>query len=177
MNVEVAEGMARDNAVSESRPHRNILEPMGSVSDGRNEKRMGKTLSEIEIAARWWRDALLFSATQNGDVAPAAGHSAAQPLSALTERQLDAFEAALREELLEVVNKHWDPKRPLWGASIRTLDVNGRPCPILAKAAAAAGIDHPDLRFPPNVTMWIDPGQVSVRKWDEAGMVVLYKER
>jgi hypothetical protein len=168
----------RHNAVSESRlARRRIVETDALIVDRRNETGMKKTLSEIEIAARWWRDALASSATRSRSAAPAVASSPARCLAVLTERQLDDFETALREELLAVVEKHWDPTRPLWGASVRTLDVNGRPCPILAKAAAAAGIEDPESRFPPNVTMWIDPGQVSVRKWDEPGMVILYRER
>jgi len=88
-----------------------------------------------------------------------------------------------RRSLLSVLYRHyqghWHSAQPLMGSGFRCLRINGKLDPLVALAAEACRLPLRKVRqaFPAELTVWIDPGDVSVRFGEEGSVGVWYASR
>lgn len=95
----------------------------------------------------------------------------------LSESQLDRFRQAIVEVLRRRYRDHWFPERPYKGSGYRCIRINGRLDPCMVQAGESSGIS-PELihaTFPSELTMWIDPLEVSYRIGENGSICVLYE--
>eukprot|EP00040_Diaphanoeca_grandis_P013668 m.69074 g.69074 ORF g.69074 m.69074 type:complete len:173 (-) comp24046_c0_seq1:47-565(-) len=91
----------------------------------------------------------------------------------VAKRLLNDFDGdaeALKHALLKVLTRrhdgHWHPDSPERGSAFRCVSVqDGHLDPVLRDAAKMAGVQDSlvSKALPQNFTLWIDPGDVSVR--------------
>ncbi|KZC14891.1 PREDICTED: protein BTG2-like [Dufourea novaeangliae] len=95
----------------------------------------------------------------------------------LSERQLAMFKSSLTEVLRHRYRDHWFPDRPNRGSGYRCLRINGKMDPVIAQAGANVGLLPTVLHslFPSELTMWIDPSEVSYRIGENGSICVLYE--
>jgi len=83
-----------------------------------------------------------------------------------------AFASALASSLERRFAGHWHPAAPHRGSGFRALRhsaASGYSDDALARAARAAGVDL-NAVLPPDLTLWIDPNEVSVRVGEMGGV-------
>lgn len=95
----------------------------------------------------------------------------------LSERQLEMFKSSLTEVLRHRYRDHWFPDRPNRGSGYRCIRINGKMDPVIAQAGANVGLLPTVLHslFPTELTMWIDPAEVSYRIGENGSICVLYE--
>ncbi|XP_071573690.1 protein BTG2 [Temnothorax nylanderi] len=95
----------------------------------------------------------------------------------LSERQLEMFKSSLTEVLRHRYRDHWFPDRPNRGSGYRCIRINGKMDPVIAQAGANVGLLPTILHslFPSELTMWIDPSEVSYRIGENGSICVLYE--
>lgn len=95
----------------------------------------------------------------------------------VSENQLTKF----RDELMTVLRRrykdHWFPEKPFKGSGYRCIRINGKMDPIIGQAGEAVGLSSTFLHqtFPSELTMWIDPLEVSYRIGENGSICVLYE--
>lgn len=96
----------------------------------------------------------------------------------MSEPQLELFKASLTEVLRRRYRDHWFPERPTRGSGYRCLRINGKMDPVIAQAGESVGLPGPYLHslFPSELTMWIDPKEVSYRIGENGSICVLYED-
>lgn len=97
----------------------------------------------------------------------------------VSDQQLEVFRAALIETLRIRYQEHWFPEKPCKGSGYRCIRINGKMDPVLAQAGGLVGLPGQFLHtlFPSELTMWIDPREVSYRIGENGSICVLYDER
>merc|ERR1711874_596554 len=86
-----------------------------------------------------------------------------------------------RDCLIEVLRRryrdHWFPEKPFKGSGYRCIRINGRMDPVIAQAGEGCGLSSTLLHqtFPSELTMWIDPLEVSYRIGENGSICVLYE--
>ncbi|NXR74483.1 BTG2 protein, partial [Pycnonotus jocosus] len=95
----------------------------------------------------------------------------------VSEQQLQIFSGALREALTEHYKHHWFPEKPFKGSGYRCIRINQRMDPIISKAAGQIGLSLPQLfqLLPRELTLWVDPFEVSYRIGEDGSICVLYE--
>jgi len=91
--------------------------------------------------------------------------------------RLDVFAKVLRDLLCEHYQSHWFPEAPFRGSGYRCLRFNFLTVdPIVMKAGEAAGLTVEVLQacLPRELTIWVDPSEVSYRIGEEGSVCVLY---
>lgn len=96
--------------------------------------------------------------------------------SILSPEQLERFKEAIESHLEDHYQHHWFPDRPTKGSGYRCIRINHKMDPILSKAGQSCGIDSKDLRtiFPNELTLWVDPSEVSYRIGENGSICVLF---
>jgi len=87
------------------------------------------------------------------------------------DHHAEAFKNALLKCLTQRFFGHWHPESPEKGSAFRCVSVqNGHLDPVLRDAARIAGVEDSIIvkALPPNFSLWIDPGEVSVRIGDKS---------
>lgn len=95
----------------------------------------------------------------------------------ISESQLEKFRLSLVEVLRRRYRDHWFLEKPFKGSGYRCIRINGRMDPVIGQATEAAGL-NPQLihsTFPSELTMWIDPLEVSYRIGENGSICVLYE--
>ncbi|ETN60513.1 BTG1 protein [Anopheles darlingi] len=94
----------------------------------------------------------------------------------LSENQLQHFKGSLEQILTRHFQRHWYPEVPTKGSGFRCLRINGKMDPIIEKAGHAVGLNAVILRklLPLELTIWIDPDEVSYRIGENGTICVLY---
>lgn len=97
----------------------------------------------------------------------------------VSDQQLEVFRAALIDTLRIRYQEHWFPEKPCKGSGYRCIRINGQMDPVLAHAGGLVGLPGQFLHtlFPSELTMWIDPREVSYRIGENGSICVLYDER
>lgn len=97
----------------------------------------------------------------------------------VSDQQLEIYRAALIETLRVRYQEHWFPDKPCKGSGYRCIRINGKMDPVLVQAGDLVGLPGPFLHslFPSELTMWIDPMEVSYRIGENGSICVLYDER
>merc|ERR1711887_28726 len=82
----------------------------------------------------------------------------------VSESQLSKFRDCLIEILRRRYRDHWFPEKPFKGSVYRCIRINGKMDPIIGQAGEGCGLSSTFLHqtFPSELTMWIDPLEVSV---------------
>ena len=74
------------------------------------------------------------------------------------------FKRRMEELLLERYRDHWDPTNPSRGSAYRCIRINGcRLDPVVKEAAKVTGLTNISEYLPSQLTLWIDPCDVSYR--------------
>ncbi|KAK2587540.1 hypothetical protein KPH14_003674 [Odynerus spinipes] len=95
----------------------------------------------------------------------------------LSELQLEMFKSSLTEVLDRRYRNHWFPNSPNRGSGYRCIRINGKMDPVIAQAGLNVGLVPTVLHslFPSELTMWIDPAEVSYRIGENGSICVLYE--
>ncbi|XP_051258065.1 protein BTG4 [Dicentrarchus labrax] len=77
----------------------------------------------------------------------------------------ERFAAALTSVLFENYKNHWHPNAPTKGQAYRCLRMNRMQLqdPVLQQACERGAVRYEDLGLPQELTVWVDPGEVSCR--------------
>uniref|UniRef100_A0A4D5R982 B-cell translocation protein 2, btg2 n=1 Tax=Scolopendra viridis TaxID=118503 RepID=A0A4D5R982_SCOVI len=97
--------------------------------------------------------------------------------NSLNEQQLEIFRTKLEDLLKKHYQHHWFPEQPCKGSGYRCLRINHKMDPLIAKAAEASGVSDSSLlqnMFPNELTLWIDPREVSYRIGENGSICVLF---
>ena len=97
----------------------------------------------------------------------------------LPRRRVDLFGEELEVGLKEKFQGHWYPERPSKGSGYRCVKGNGDGIdPVLVEAATKAGLDIFEVKtyLPEDLTIWIDPSEVSYKIGERGVVKVLYSE-
>lgn len=96
----------------------------------------------------------------------------------LNDEQLDFFRNKLEELLKKHYQHHWFPEKPNKGSGYRCLRINHKMDPLIAQAAMSSGVVSESSllhnMFPNELTLWIDPREVSYRIGENGSICVLY---
>lgn len=85
--------------------------------------------------------------------------------NSLSEDNLNQFKENLMDLLTKKYENHWFPDKPNRGQAYRCIRVNesDRRDSILEKACKKSGIIYSDLKMPVELTLWVDPEEVTCR--------------
>lgn len=72
---------------------------------------------------------------------------------------------------------HWFPEKPFKGSGYRCIRINHKMDPIISKAATRIGLNLQQLYqlLPSELTLWVDPYEVSYRIGEDGSICVLYE--
>jgi len=89
---------------------------------------------------------------------------------------LDIFNVTLTRLLCDKYNNHWFPEKPFKGSGFRCLRINHKMEPVITQAAVASGLKEEELllNLPNELTMWIDPQEVSYRIGEDGSVGHVY---
>lgn len=95
------------------------------------------------------------------------------------ESQLAKFHENLVEVLRRRYRDHWFPERPFKGSGFRCIRINGKFDPLIGQAGEACGLSAKFLHsiFPSELTLWVDPLEVSYRIGENGSICVLYEHK
>ncbi|KAK2158037.1 hypothetical protein LSH36_178g02051 [Paralvinella palmiformis] len=91
--------------------------------------------------------------------------------------KVDSFVVCFEGVLCSHYQDHWFPEKPFKGSGYRCMRiVNRKMDPLIARAGAAAGLSEVDLlsTLPTELTLWVDPEEVSYRIGEEGSIGVLF---
>ncbi|XP_011844773.1 PREDICTED: protein BTG1 [Mandrillus leucophaeus] len=93
------------------------------------------------------------------------------------ERQLQTFSQSLQELLAEHYKHHWFPEKPCKGSGYRSIRINHKMDPLIGQAAQRIGPSSQELfrLLPSELTLWVDPCEVSYRIGEDGSISVLYE--
>ena len=83
---------------------------------------------------------------------------------------INLFKERLEELLFTRFENHWDTDNPTKGSAYRCIRINSRLDPVIREAAKATGLSDISPYLPPELTMWIDPREVSYRFGEEGSI-------
>jgi len=94
----------------------------------------------------------------------------------LASEQLEQFRDALAAHLSHHYANHWFPDSPNKGSAYRCIRINHKMDPLLSAAGRKCGLDQQQLMtiLPNELTMWIDPREVSYRIGESGSICVLF---
>jgi len=98
---------------------------------------------------------------------------------ALNDVQLQKFRNNVCDCLARHYVDHWFPSTPMKGSGYRCIRINGKMDPLIARAGCMMGLAAAYLRamFPSELTMWVDPSEVSYRIGENGSICVLYEDK
>lgn len=94
----------------------------------------------------------------------------------LPRRRVNLFGEELEKAIRQKFVGHWYPERPDKGSAYRCLRVGDPLDPVIRIAARESGLDVQDIveHIPPELSVWIDPGEVSYRIGEKGIAKLLY---
>uniref|UniRef100_A0A8C6V018 Transducer of ERBB2, 1a n=1 Tax=Neogobius melanostomus TaxID=47308 RepID=A0A8C6V018_9GOBI len=94
----------------------------------------------------------------------------------LPRRRVNIFGEELERQLKQKYEGHWYPDKPYKGSGFRCLHVGEKVDPVVEKAAKESGLDIDDVRnnLPQELSVWIDPYEVSYQIGEKGPVKVLY---
>lgn len=95
----------------------------------------------------------------------------------VNEEQTRQFNANLRNLLSNRYQDHWFTEKPFKGSGYRCIRLNHNMDPLILQAGKMCGLDSTFLEssFPPELTIWVDPRDVSYRIGENGSVGVLYQ--
>ncbi|XP_061893330.1 protein Tob2-like [Entelurus aequoreus] len=96
----------------------------------------------------------------------------------LPRRRADLFGEELERILVSRFEGHWYPEDPLRGSAFRCLHLGAPRDPVVELAAKRSGLDTDEVRanVPEELSVWIDPFEVSYQIGEKGAVKVLYLE-
>ena len=96
----------------------------------------------------------------------------------LPRRRVNCFGEELEAALKVKFEGHWYPEKPFKGSAFRCLKTATPLDPVFEIAAREAGMDVCDIQenLPQELSIWIDPGEVSYRMSEKGPVKILYSE-
>lgn len=96
----------------------------------------------------------------------------------LPRRRADLFGEELERLLVSRYEGHWYPEAPLRGSAYRCLHLGAPPDPLVELAARRSGLDTEEVNanVPAELSVWIDPYEVSYQIGEKGAVKVLYLE-
>lgn len=118
-----------------------------------------------------------YASNHLSQVAPCHQHNPHHQGEFIPDKSLENFGLALVEVLKRRYRDHWFPEKPFRGSGYRCLRINGKIDPVIAQAAEKAAVNPLTIHatFPSELTMWIDPKEVSYRIGENGSICVLYE--
>ncbi|XP_061557414.1 protein Tob1a [Phycodurus eques] len=94
----------------------------------------------------------------------------------LPRRRVNIFGEELERQLKQKYEGHWYPDKPYKGSGFRCIHVGEKVDPVVEKAAKESGLDINDVRnnLPQDLSVWIDPYEVSYQIGEKGPVKVLY---
>ena len=94
----------------------------------------------------------------------------------VSQNQTELFNSTLMALLCNRYHNHWFPEKPFKGSGFRCIRLNHNLDPLIIQAGQMCGLDNSVLVsvFPPELTMWVDPQEVSYRFGENGSVGVLY---
>lgn len=94
----------------------------------------------------------------------------------VSQEKIGLFSKTLKELLQNHYESHWFPEKPMKGSGYRCIRINGKMDPLIQRAGATCGLNGDRLRnkFPSELTLWIDPSDVSYRIGEDGSIGVIY---
>ncbi|XP_075712935.1 protein BTG1 [Rhinoderma darwinii] len=95
----------------------------------------------------------------------------------MNDRELQTFNQSLQELLAEHYRHHWFPEKPCKGSAYRCIRINHKMDPLVGQAADRIGLCSQEMfkLLPSELTLWIDPYEVSYRIGEDGSICVLYE--
>ncbi|XP_006633113.1 protein BTG1 [Lepisosteus oculatus] len=95
----------------------------------------------------------------------------------VSDRQLQTFSQSLQDLLAEQYKHHWFPDRPCKGSGYRCIRINHKMDPLVGRAGQRVGLSAQQLfrLLPSELTLWVDPFEVSYRIGEDGSICVLYE--
>lgn len=96
----------------------------------------------------------------------------------LPRRRADLFGEELERILVSRFEGHWYPEAPIRGSAFRCLHLGAQRDPVVELAAKRSGLNTEEVRanFPVELSVWIDPFEVSYQIGEKGAVKVLYLE-
>jgi len=94
----------------------------------------------------------------------------------LPRRRVNIFGEELERQLKKKYEGHWYPDKPYKGSGFRCIHVGEKVDPVVEQAAKESGLDIEDVRnnLPQDLSVWIDPFEVSYQIGEKGTVKVLY---
>ncbi|KAJ4924988.1 hypothetical protein JOQ06_003935 [Pogonophryne albipinna] len=95
----------------------------------------------------------------------------------VNDRQVQTFNQSLQDILSEQYQHHWFPDRPCKGSGYRCIRINHKMDPLVGQAGQRIGLTIQQLYslLPSELTLWVDPFEVSYRIGEDGSICVLYE--
>ncbi|XP_074481320.1 protein BTG1 isoform X2 [Sebastes fasciatus] len=89
------------------------------------------------------------------------------------------FSQSLLDILSEQYKHHWFPDRPCKGSGYRCIRINHKMDPLVGQAGQRIGLTIQQLYMllPSELTLWVDPFEVSYRIGEDGSICVLYESQ
>lgn len=98
----------------------------------------------------------------------------------LPRLRVNMFGQAIEKGLKKKFQDHWYPEKPTKGSGFRCVRMNGEKLdPIISMAANESGLNLDEIKghLPDELTLWIDPSEVSYRITEKGPVKILYSDR
>lgn len=94
----------------------------------------------------------------------------------LNQNKMETFSQCLNNLLISHYQNHWFPDKPNKGSGYRCIRINHKMDPLISQAGAEIGLAEKDLfdLFPSELTLWVDPADVSYRIGEDGSIGVLF---
>lgn len=91
------------------------------------------------------------------------------------DKRVEIFKENLESSLMALYKHHWHPAEPTKGSGYRCLRTNHQADPIIQRAANRASLASELHRLPAELTIWVDPQEVSYRIGEDGSVCNLLK--
>lgn len=95
----------------------------------------------------------------------------------INDIKTNQFNSALKNLLIARYQGHWFPEKPFKGSGYRCIRLNHNMDPLILQAGHMCGLNQSFLEstFPPELTLWVDPMDVSFRIGENGSVGILYQ--
>lgn len=97
--------------------------------------------------------------------------------NSICSEKTDLFKRYLQNLLVSHYRNHWFPDKPNKGSGYRCLRMNHKMDPLIKQAGEKCGFTEEEIfsLFPRELTVWIDPHDVSYRIGENGSIGILYR--
>lgn len=93
---------------------------------------------------------------------------------------MDLFGTEIENGLKKKFEGHWYPDQPMKGSGYRCVRVSGEKIdPVIIQAATSVGVNLDEMKeyMPQELTLWIDPNEVSYKIGEKGQVKILYSDK